>query len=183
MDFLTQLRHLEPKELYSNGALKILDINGTTSIDDTDKVIIVPYYVNKRGIVLRYEALPEFEIKQKGVSHYITCKYGDINNGADVMSTVKSELLSAFGIRVFLDDKITITNPIFLTKGQSMKYYFAFVMLYEGQYEEVEVTEFQKLEFKDKNAFVGLDDLNNCVFYDLLTKYSIDYLKEKILLF
>lgn len=183
MDFLTQLKKLEPKELYVNGSIKILDINGTKCISDTDKVIILPYYVNKRGIVLRYENLPEFEIKQKGISNYITCKSGSIDNGADVLSVVKQELLNSFGIRVFLDDKITITNPIFLAKGQSIKYYFAYVMLYDGQYEEVEVTDFQKLEFKDKNAFVGLDDLKNCIFYDLLTKYSIDYLKKEILLF
>lgn len=182
MDFLTQFQKLEPKEIYNLDDIKILDINGTKSIQENDKIIILPYYVQKRGILLRYENLPTFEVRQKGISHYLTALTADLIND-DKLNTVKDALLKKFGIRSFLDDKITITNPVFLTKSQSTKYYFAFVNLFDNQYEEIETNEFEKLEMKDKNAFISLDDLSNCVIYDLVTQYALDYFEKEFLLF
>lgn len=179
---LQKLQKMEAKSLYDSNGLKIVDINGTKAIEEKDKIIILPYYVQKRGILLRYENVPAFEVKQKGISHYLTALTTTINND-DQIGSVKDALEKNYGIRIYLDDKINITNPIFLTTTQTTKYYFAFVHLYDGQYEEVQVTDYQQLEFKDKNAYISVDELDNAIIYDLITNYSINHFKEKYLLF
>lgn len=181
MDFLKQLQKIEVKDIYKNDDMKIMDINGYKAIEENDKLVILPYLVNKRGLLFKYEQIPSFELKQKGISHYLTTLQCDISE--DLIESVKIGLKNNFGIIPFLDEKITISNPIFLTKSQTTQYHFAFVSLYTNEYEEIDVSEFQTLEMKDKNAFVGLDDLDNCVFYDLITQYSLDLFKKEILIF
>lgn len=181
MNFLQQLQKIEKKEIYNYDNIKIVDINGYKAVEEQDKLIILPYYVNKRGLLFRYENIPAYEVRQKGISHYLTALSFPVSE--DKLETVKTALKSNFGIIPYLDDKITITNPIFLTKSQTTKYYFAFVSLYDNEYEEIQVGEYEKLEMKDKNAFVSLDDLSNCVFYDLITQYAINLFQKEILVF
>lgn len=180
MDFLSNFKKKEIKELYNSNNIKITNIDGTDIIEEPDKVVILPYYVSKRGILLRYENIQAFESKQKGVLHYLTVLTSNVEND-DVKGTVIKSLIDVYGIKLYNED-ITITNPIFITNTQSSKVYFVFVNLYDGKYEEIVVSDFKQLEFKDKNAFVSLDSLNNTIIYDLLSTYSLNMFKKDIVL-
>lgn len=177
MNFLQQFQKLEPKVIYDGGERKIIDINGKQAVSETDKVVIVPYFVQKSGILLRYEMLPEFEMRQKGIPSYLTSLVASLPKDADVLTIVKQSLIDKYGIKIYNDSHVNICEPIFLTPGQSTKYTFVYVLLYDGHFEELEVSDYQRIEFKDKNAFISTSNIKNCVIYDLITKYSIDYLK------
>lgn len=178
MNFLQQFQKLEPKVIYDGGDRKIVDINGKQVISDTNKVIILPYFVQKGGILLRYENLPEFEISQKGITTYLTALSATLQKDVDINNVIKQALIDKFGIKIYNDSHINICEPIFLTPGQTTKYTFVYVLLYDGQFEEIEVSDYQRIEFKDKNAFVSTSNIKNCIIYDLVTKYCIDYLKS-----
>lgn len=182
MNFLTNQdkttdKKPKPKTLFESEYLKVVDIWGYKAIQENDMIICLPYLVEKNIILLKYEEIKSYEFIEQMYDKWIVTMSKIINTDEEPVNALKTGLMEEFGIE--LKDNITpeIQQPLFITKGNTARFYICILPLMEHNYEQLQPSS----ENKEMSKIISLSlkDINNILIYDMVTKCSIDLFKKE----
>ncbi len=182
MELLSNLQKKEAKVAFDAGHLQVIDINGYTTIQEKDMVVCIPYLMEKNSILLRYENVPTFELIKPEVDKYINVMSTVIESHETSLDALKRGLISEFGLEL-TDCTPEILSPIFINKGNTARYHICILPLMDHQYNQIEPNEVQKLEMKNTNIILNINQFNNVIIYDLISRYCLDLFKQHYSLF
>lgn len=177
MELMSKLQKKETKVLYDAGHFQVIDINGYVTVQEQDMVVCIPYFIEQKKIMLRYENIPSFELIQPGIEKYVNVMSTYINKEETPSDALKRGLKNEFGIEL-KNIKEEIYNPIFINKGNTAKYHICILPLMEHNYELVQTVEAKKLDMLNSNILININELPNLLIYDIITKYVLDIFKN-----
>jgi hypothetical protein len=183
MQLLSNIEKKETKVTFDAGHLQVLDIAGYTAIQEQDMVVCIPYLVEKNQILLRYENIPPFNIKRPEIDKFINVMSTLIEKNETPVDALKRGLLSEYGLKISDNTKLDILAPIFLNKGNVASYHICILPLMSYDYEEHVPLDIEKLNMKENNIIIHINELKNIIIYDLISRYSIDLFKQHYSLF
>ncbi len=171
----------EPKDdiKYEDGNLKIVNYEDWSIIKERDVVVCIPYLIESNQMVLRHEYIPTFKYVT-GQEYHATLIGGGIETGETPQQSLIRELEEEAGIVLREDFQIEEElKPLFMTKGQTNRYYPFILPLNERDYHEVIAkTDGSKEEAKSKSVKVDIKYINSVNSSDLITDYMLIKLKE-----
>ena len=169
--------------IHDAGYLKLIDINGYTAVKEDDMVVCIPYLIESNTILLRYENIPPFELVNPLIDKYITVMSKVVNEDGGVRESLSRGLEDEFGIVLKEAKSTEILQPIFINKGNTARYHICILPLMSYDYEMVRNEDAKQMEMKDGNIAININEINNIVIYDLISKYTIDLFKKEYSLF
>ena len=184
MDKFSKLRpktdtEKKDKELFSKGALKIIDFEDWSIIKTKDCILCIPILIETNQVVLRQEYVPTFKYVT-GQEYHATIVAGGIEPGEDPKTALLRELEEEAGIVLREDyDDFEELKPFFLTKGSASKAYPFILPLNERDYHEVMAKgDGSKAESLSKAVKIDLKYLDSVNFSDLPSAYMVMKAKE-----
>jgi len=188
MEFLTRAdlegNKQEPKTLYENEFMKVIEVDGWSVVEEKDSVVCIPYLKETGKILLRYEPIPPFQLINPNVEKYVTIMSETMEEGEEPMDTLRRGLKEEFGIELNANVQAEILTPIFCNKGNTRKYHICILPLMNYDYHQMEpTTDGSEQEKKAQNVALQLNEINAVVIYDLITRYCIDLFKTHYSLF
>jgi len=182
MDLLSNIMNkIAPTVDYDGGYIKVLNINGYNAVQEKDMVVCIPYLVESNSLLLRYEHIPAFELVKPEIEKYITVMSTVVDN--DVEESLRKGLEQQFSIILKDTKKPEILQPIFINKGNTARYHICILPLMSYDYEMVREDDAKVMEMKDNNIIVNINEINNLIIYDLISRYTIDLFKKEYSLF
>lgn len=178
MELMSNLQRTEAKTVYDAGHFQVIDINGYVGVQEPDMVVCIPYLIEQKKIMLRYENIPTFQIVNPGIDKYVNVMSTTIEKHETPSDALKRGLSHEFGIEL-KNIQEQIFQPIFINKGTTARYHICILPLMEHNYQMLEPGEVQKREMINSNILIGLHELKNVVIYDLITKYVVDIFKNE----
>lgn len=178
MNSFTQTIKKDAKVIFDAGNTQILDINNQTILQQNNKVVCIPYLIEKNSILLRYENIKAFNQIRPEIDKYITIMQSDIIDDKTPLDVLKDTLISMYGIELKDDVKAEFLSPIFLAKDSTAQYYICILPLMEYQYTQIIPSELEEMKMRETNIILNTSDLSNIIIYDLLTRYTIDLFKQ-----
>lgn len=171
----------EPKDdiKYEDGNLKIVNYEDWSIIKERDVVVCIPYLIESNQMVLRHEYIPTFKYVT-GQEYHATLIGGGIETGETPQQSLIRELEEEAGIVLREDFEIEEElKPLFMTKGQTNRYYPFILPLNERDYHEVVAKgDGSKEEARSKSVKVDIKFINSVNSSDLITDYMLMKLKE-----
>lgn len=169
-------------ELFAKDYLRVIDIDGSTAIQELDMVVCIPYLVESNTILLRYENIPSFELVRPEITKFINVMSQPIDTTPE--EALKKGLLDKFGIELNEKKKLEILTPIFSNKTNTSRYHICILPLMSYDYQQIRIEdEVVTMGMKENNALINITELNNVIVYDLITRYCIDLFKKEFSLF
>ena len=166
------------QELFSKGALKVIDFEDWSIIKTKDCIICIPILIETNQVVLRYEYIPTFKYVD-GQEYHATIVAGGIEVGENPKAALLRELEEEAGIVLREDYPIEEMKPFFLTKGSANKAYPFILPLNERDYEEVLAKgDGSKAESLSKAVKVDIKYLDSVNFSDMPSAYMVMKAKE-----
>ena len=171
----------EPKDdiKYEDGNLKIVNYEDWSIIKERDVVVCIPYLIESNQMVLRHEYIPTFKYVT-GQEYHATLIGGGIETGETPQQSLIRELEEEAGIVLREDFEIEEElKPLFMTKGQTNRYYPFILPLNERDYHEVVAKgDGSKEESRSKSVKIDIKFINSVNSSDLITDYMLMKLKE-----
>lgn len=172
------------KVLFDSGYLKVLDINNYHVVQEHDMLICIPYLVEENSILLRYEDIPTYTYIRPEIDKFICVMSETFEKNESPKDVLFRGLKEEFGI--ILNDKFQpeILTPIFANKANTAQYHICILPIMQYDYEQIiPTTDGSEHEKKSSNIKVNINELNNYIIYDLITRYTIDIFKKHYSLF
>lgn len=169
--------------LWSGKYLSVWNINDWEVVNEKDMTIVIPYFVDRGIIALRYEHVPTYTFRTPSQTNFITILSGSIEQGESAQECAIRELKEEAGIILNNDYKLELLcDPIHVSKGNTAKYHIFLLEINEGEYSIIEPSgDGSESEKLSKTIFIDIDTLNNIKPNDLITEYCLTKLKEKTL--
>lgn len=170
--------------LFDSGYLKVLNINDYHAVQENDMLICIPYLVEENSILLRYEEIPTYTYIRPEIDKFICVMSETFETNETPKDVLFRGLKEEFGI--ILNDKYQpeILTPIFANKGNTAQYHICILPIMQYDYEQIiPTTDGSNIEKNSSNIKVNINELNNYIVYDLITRYSIDLFKKHYSLF
>lgn len=171
-----------------DGYLKVIGYKDYEIVSESDMVIILPYFEEEGYIVLRHEPIPTYEYRYKdneeykNITHFLTVVSGTVEKGETLKNTIRRELFEETGIVISDLFKFDIDKDLFVSKGNSAKYYTCFLKLNMNDYKlTTPPTDGSESEKNSKNIKVNISDLDSIKTHDLITEYMLLKLKNDFL--
>lgn len=188
MEFLTKAdldgSKEQPKQLYSTQWLDVIEVNGWTVVDEKEAVVCIPYFKETGKVILRYEEIPTFKIKNPSIEKYVTVMSETMEQGEEPIDTLRRGLKEELGIVLNQTVKPEILTPIFCNKGTTKRYHICILPLMSYEFEQQEpTTDGSAQEKSAKNVALQLNEIDAVIIYDLITRYCIDLFKKHYSLF
>ena len=184
MDKFSKLRpkseiEKKDKELFSKGALKVIEFEDWNIIKTKDCILCIPILIETNQVVLRQEYIPTFKYAT-GQEYHATIVAGGIEPGEDPKTALLRELEEEAGIVLREDyDDFEELKPFFLTKGSANKAYPFILPLNERDYHEVMAKgDGSKAESMSKTVKIDLKYLDSVNFSDMPSAYMVLKAKE-----
>jgi 8-oxo-dGTP pyrophosphatase MutT (NUDIX family) len=164
--------------LFSNDHIKVIEYDGWSIIKEKDLVVCIPYLIESNQIVLRYEYIPTFFLKD-GQDYHVTLVGGGVEVGESENIAILRELEEEAGIVVNEDYQLESLKPLFMSKGATQKVTAYIIPLNERDYyEKVAQGDGSKVEKKSKSVKVDVKLLGSINTSDLISDYMLIKLKE-----
>lgn len=183
MKTLSNIEKRTGKEVFKTEKFNIINIYDQEIIDEKDKIIILPYFKEENTILLRYDSIPAYETKTPEIDKYafaLACETDEFT----LVESIKKSCKEKFGLNINNDNyNFDILSPIFLYPNSNVRYYICILPLMDYDYEQVIPDELEKLKMQHTNISVNINEINNIVFYELISKYVIDIFKQHYSLF
>lgn len=164
--------------LFSTDNLKVLKVEDWNVVKEKDLVVCIPYLIETNQIILRYEYIPTFKYVD-GQEYHVTVISGGIETDETVERALLRELEEEAGIVIREDFKFESMKPLFVSKGNTNKYYPYIITLNERDYHEVIAKgDGSRAEKMSKSVKVNIKYINSLNTSDLITDYMLLKLKE-----
>lgn len=182
MKTLSNIAKKKATEIFDAENFKVTNVYGNNIIDESDKVIILPYFKELNTILLRYDSIPAYETKRPEIDRFAHV-LETTTDEFTIVESIKEALIQKFGLKLSENYKFDILSPIFLYPTSNVRYYICILPLMDYDYEQIIPEELKKLKMQNTNISVNINEINNIVFYELISKYTIDIFKQHYSLF
>lgn len=176
-----KMNKVKSSVIHDAGYLQLIDIQGYKAVKENDMVVCIPYLVESNTVLLRYENVPPFELVIPQIDKYVTVMSTVVEG--DVLEALKKGLEKEFSIVLKDSKKPEILQPIFINKGNTAQYHICILPLMSYDYEMVREDDAKVMEMKDDNVAVNINEINNLIIYDLISRYTLDLFKKEYSLF
>jgi 8-oxo-dGTP pyrophosphatase MutT (NUDIX family) len=190
MEKFTQIKDTplipEDEFLFNGKHLDIVKYKDTEILQTKDKVAILPYFRDEATFLMRLEYTPAYMYKNRGtklrnITNYLTVITGGIENNETPEQTVRRELYEEGGIVLNNLFQFDMQGPFFVDKFSTSQIWICLLELPVNTYRQVKPpTDGSKHEELSKCIRVSIGDINQIVNNDLLSKYLIDKLINRI---
>lgn len=183
MNTLSNIEKQKAKQIFDAETFKVANVYGNNIIDEKDQILILPYLKELNDILLKYKSIPAYETKQPEIDKYaqiLTCKK---DNDLTLEENIKKSCINDFGLKIDNNFKFDILSPIFLYPNSNVRFYICILPLMDYDYEQIIPEEDKKVMMKNSNISVNINELNNVIFYELISRYVIDLFKQHYSLF
>lgn len=163
---------------FDNEYIKVINYEDWSFVSEKDMIICIPYLIEYNQFIVRQEYIPTFKYAS-GQEMYLTVLSGSIESGEKPEDCLKRELEEEAGI--VLRDKFPIDflNPLFVSKGNTAKYYCCILPLSENDYHETYAkTDGSASEKRSKCVKVNTKYINQIISTDCITELMIMKLKN-----
>lgn len=168
----------DDKILFENDVLKIREIDGWTAVEESDGVVCIPYFIEENKFIIRQENVPTYKWVN-GKDYHLTVLSGTIEEGEKPEETLRRELVEEAGIQLNESYKIELEEPLFVSKGNTNRFYYCILPLAKGEYTEVSATtDGTKQEMQSKSIKVSGSNVKNLKSSDIVTELMLMKLKE-----
>lgn len=190
MEKFTQIKDTplipEDEFLFNGKHLDIVKYKDTEILQTKDKVAILPYFRDEATFLMRLEYTPAYMYKNRGtklrnITNYLTVITGGIDEGETPEQTIRRELYEEGGIVLNNLFQFDIQGPFFVDKFSTSQIWVCLLELPVNTYRQVKPpTDGSKHEQLSKCIRISIGDINSIVHNDLLSKYLIDKLINRI---
>lgn len=164
--------------LYSDDFIDIVKFDDWSIIKQPDYAVCIIYLIEEDQFILRHEYIPTFNFVDKQEYH-LTVLSGTIEDGETADQTIIREIEEEAGIVLSADFKIEFMKPLFISKGQTSKYYPCIITLTEKDYHEVIAkTDGSKAEKLSKSIKLDKKYINSVNTSDMITEFMIEKFKR-----
>lgn len=166
-----------------DGYLKVISEDGWEYVVEKDCVVCLIYMKDEGCVLMRSEPVPPWSFKyknnvQKLSGKFLTVVSGTIEEGETPQQTLRRELYEEAGIVLNEFYQFDIEEPVFMSKGNSARYYPCLLPLEYNQYKLVTAPgDGSKTEKLSKTVKVSTADLDQIKINDLISRYLISKLK------
>jgi len=191
MEKFTQIKDtpIVPDEevLFNGNHLDIIKYKDTEMLQIKDKVAILPYFRDEATFLMRLEYTPAYQYKNrdksnlKRVTNYLTVVTESIEEGETPEQTIRRGLYEEGGIVLNNLYPFEVEGPYFTDKFSTGQMWICLLELPVNSYRQIKPpTDGSKNEKLSKNIKVSVGDINQIVNNDLISKYMISMLKNRI---
>lgn len=164
--------------LFSNDYISVVDYEDWSIIDESDMVVCIIYLIEQNQFILRNEYIPTFKYID-GQEYHITVLSGAVKKGESYKTALLREIEEEAGIVISPEFNIEFMKPLFVSKGNTAKYYPSIITLTERDYHEVIAKgDGSKAEKKSQTVKIDVRYLNAVNPSDLITEYMITKFKN-----
>jgi len=191
MEKFTQIKDIpavpEDETLFNGKNLDIISYKETEILKVGDKVAILPYFRDEATFLMRLEYTPAYQYKNRGksnlknITNYLTVITGAVDEGETYEHTIRRELYEESGIVLNNLYSFDTEGPFFTDKYSTSQTWICLLELPVNSYRQVKPpTDGSKNEKLSKCIKVSVGDINQIVNNDLISKYMITMLKNRL---
>ena len=163
---------------YDDNYIKVVSYEDWSIVSEKDVVVCIPYFIETNQFIIRNEYVPTYKYRDKSEYH-VTILAGTIEDNESPEDTLFRELQEEAGLVLRDDYKFDINPPLFVSKGNTSKYYYCIVPLTERDYHEVLIKgDGSKVEKMSKTVKVDVKYINSIMVSDLITKFMLEEFKK-----
>ena len=182
-----EIKSVEPEVKY-DGYLKVISYEEYEFVVENDVVVIIPYFEDDATILLRHEPIPTYKYRYKdnndykNITHYLTVVSGTVEKGETLKNTIRRELYEETGVVLSDLYDFNIDNDLFMSKGNSAKYYTCFLKIKNHDYRLTKAPgDGSENEKNSKTLKINISDLGAIKTHDLITEYMLTKFKNDFL--
>jgi len=191
MEKFTQIKDIpavpEDETLFNGKNLDIISYKETEILKVGDKVAILPYFRDEATFLMRLEYTPAYQYKNrdksnlKNITNYLTVITGAVEEGETYEHTIRRELYEESGIVLNNLYSFDTEGPFFTDKYCTSQVWICLLELPVNTYRQVKPpTDGSKNEKLSKCIRVSVGDINQIVNNDLISRYMITMLKNRL---
>lgn len=177
----------EEPELKYDGYLKVIAHKEYEFVSENDVVVIMPYFEDEGFIILRHEPIPTYQYRYrdsnefKNVTHFLTVVSGTVEKGETIKNTVRRELYEETGVVLSELYDFEIERDLFMSKGNSAKYYTCFLKIRRNEYRMAKAPgDGSENEKNSTNLQVNISEIDSIKTHDLITEYMVSKFKNSL---
>lgn len=177
----------ESETLFNGKHLDIINYKDTEILQIKDKVAILPYFVDEGKFLMRLEYLAAYQYKNRGksnlkdVTNYLTTITGTMEENESPEQTIRRELYEESGIVLNNLFEFDVEGPFFCQKYSIGQIWICLIELPINSYRQVKPpTDGSKHEKLSKCINISIGDINQIINNDIISKYLISKLINKI---
>lgn len=170
----------EPKEkvLFKNDYITVMDKDGWSFVKESDLVCVMPILVDRQQILIRYEKIPPFTLKD-GKSAHVTAISGTMEEGETREQTLIREIEEEAGIRLKDSVAIEFFDKLYASKGNTMQINMCILPLYNYDFFDVEARgDGSKHEEQSSTVHLGWEHIDDIIVEDMVTRLLLNKTKE-----
>lgn len=183
MKTLSNIEKHKTKQIFDAEDFTVSNLYGNNIVNESDKILILPYFKEDNNILLRYSSVPAYESKKPEIDKYAQVLSENVEDEFTITDAIKKSCLKKYGIKISDNYDFDILSPIFLYPTSNVRYYICILPLMDYDFEQIIPSEENKLKMKNSNISANINELNNIVFYELTSRYVIDLFKQHYSLF
>lgn len=191
MEKFTQIKDIpaipEDDMLFNGNYLDVIKYKDTEILKVKDKIAVIPYFRDEATFLMRSEYTPSYQYKNRdksnlrNITNYLTVITGTIEDGESPEQTIRRELYEEAGIVLNNLFQFDIEGPFFVQKYSTGQMYVCLLELPVNTYRQIKPpTDGSKHEKLSKCVRISVADVNQIVNNDLITKYLITLLKNRL---
>jgi 8-oxo-dGTP pyrophosphatase MutT (NUDIX family) len=164
---------------FKDDNLKIVDYDNWSIISEKDCVFCVIYLIDLNKFMIRQEYVPTFKYVD-GQDLHLSLIGGQIEMGETPETALIREVEEEAGIVIRQGFSIEFLKPLFVSKGNTSKFYFSIIQLTESDYHEVVIKPKSKAEKLSQTAKIDVKYLKNLNPSDIPTEYMLNVFSKYI---
>ena len=191
MEKFTQMKDtpVVPDEevLFKGKHLDIIKYKETEILQIKDKIAIIPYFRDEATFLMRLDYIPAYQYKNRDkselrkITNYLTVIQGTMEEGESPEQTIRRELYEEGGIVLNNLYNFEVEGPFFVQKYSIGQVWVCLLELPVNSYRQIKPpTDGSKNEKISKNIRISVADVDQIVNNDLITRYLITKLKNRL---
>lgn len=177
----------EDEVVFDGEHIDVVKYKDSEIIRNGDKVVFLTYLRDEATFLMRLEYTPAYMYKNRdksnlrNITNYLTVNTGSMEEGETPEQTIRRELYEENGIILNNMFQFDIEGPYFIDKYNTSQLWFCLLELPVNTYRQIKPpTDGTKNEKLSKTIRVSIGDINQIVKNDLMTKYLVDKLIDRI---